>query len=139
VTAEARSRLARAQGELMRALAGRGPLPAGFDPARIAVAARSLDGRRRRFLRDAWPELCEMLGERFDEVYAGFARARSLPRYGGALADGYALARHLQSQLGQEPSRGVRLRMLAIQLRFAEVPGGLLPRGEESGTPARGA
>ena len=45
---EARSRLAQAQTDLVRALVAQGPIPGGFDEARVKAAARALVSKRRQ-------------------------------------------------------------------------------------------
>ena len=46
----ARERLVKAQGDLVMALVGKGPIPAGFDEARVRATARSLVNKRRQAL-----------------------------------------------------------------------------------------
>lgn len=76
-----RDRLASRQAELARALLADGPVPAGFDPARVRVEARALHAKRRKVAARLRPDLAEALGERFAPLFDEWATGR--PRRAG--------------------------------------------------------
>ena len=124
--ADARAKLAQAQSELALALAGQGPLPAGFDRARIAAAADALLRKRARAVAASWPALAQSLGESFNARFARYAQASSIPLKGGPLADGRLFARMLE-QAGEFPGEA-RLEKLAFDARYAPARDGHVPR-----------
>lgn len=126
LSAEARVRLASEQAALVAALVAGGEAPAGFDAARLAAAAASLARKRARAVARAWPGLAKGLGDRFGTWFAPYAAVIPLPREGAALADGRAFTRWLAAR-GELPEAG-RLQALAVDLRFAASPRGLVPR-----------
>src|SRR5262245_15127948 len=91
---DARRRLARQQGELVRALVAGGAVPAGFDARRVTTAARSLVNKRLREVAQAWPALVDCLGERFVERFRSYAEAAP-PAERGPGSDGERFARTL--------------------------------------------
>jgi hypothetical protein len=121
---EERARLAEAQAELVRALVAGGPAPAGFDAARLALAARSLANKRRQETAHAWPALARCLGDDFAERFSAFAR-EPLPARGGPLADGRAFAATLPARLLDDDAR---LEVLAVDLRQRRARDGLVAR-----------
>ncbi len=125
-SADARTRLAAVQADLMRALTGQAAALPGADAGRLRATADALLKKRRRSLARAWPALVQALGSRFLERFAAFAAKTSLPREGGALADGRAFVRFL-AQVGDLPDAG-RLEALAVDLRYSRCGGGLAPR-----------
>jgi hypothetical protein len=124
--ADAQARLAERQEELLRALTGQGPLPAGFDPARVEATSTSLVRKRLRAVAEVWPRLAAALGEHFADRFLDFARRTTLPCSGGALADGRAFARELAVR-GQLPDDG-RLEALGFDLRYRVGATGLVRR-----------
>ncbi len=122
---EERARLAAAQAELVRALVADGPAPAGFDAARLALAARSLANKRRQEAAHAWPALARCLGDDFAERFSAFARATALPARGGPLADGRAFAATLPARLLDDEAR---LEVLTTDLPHRRARDGLVPR-----------
>jgi hypothetical protein len=124
--AENRRRLAAEQGRLLRALAGEGPAPAGFDPSRLRASAAALRRKRARAAARAWPGLARALGEEFETRFTDFAARTPLPREGGPLADGRAFAAELAAR-GELPDEG-RLEALAVDLHHRKTAGGLRPR-----------
>jgi hypothetical protein len=122
---EARARLAAAQGELVRALVGQGEAPAGFDEARLALAARSLVGKRLREVARAWPALCRCLGERWAERFRDWAAHTPPPGEGGPLADGAAFLRAVPPG---ELDDKARLEALMVSLHWWRTRRGLRRR-----------
>lgn len=84
----------------MRALVAGGPVPDGFDPARVCATREALARKRARQVAKAWPALA--LDPRFTERFLSYATGSPPPPAGGALADGLAFADRLASagQLG---------------------------------------
>jgi len=122
----ARSSLAAAQAELIRALAGGSAAPDRFDAARFQVAARALVSKRSRAAARAWPGLSGTFGEQWRQQFRAFTQTCPLAREGGPLADGYAFARFLQ-RAGKLPDEG-RLEALAFDLRYRQCAGRFRPR-----------
>ena len=67
-----REDLASRQAELLHALLARGPVPAGFDEARLHVEADVLRRKRTRLIAYLRPDLEEALGDRFAPLFAEF-------------------------------------------------------------------
>ncbi|MBB5958327.1 hypothetical protein FHS29_004935 [Saccharothrix tamanrassetensis] len=84
MTQPQRDRLAAAQAELLHALLGNGEPPAGFDPERLRVEARSLLNKRRGIVAMLRPDVVDGLGDRFRPLFEGYARAH--PRRAGSRA-----------------------------------------------------
>ncbi|CCH29188.1 hypothetical protein ABZ816_38555 [Actinosynnema sp. NPDC047251] len=82
MTQPQRDRLAAAQAELLHSLMADGPPPAGFDPERLRVEARSLLNKRRGIVAMLRPEVAAELGERFRPLFDEYARAH--PRRTGS-------------------------------------------------------
>jgi hypothetical protein len=80
--------LAEQQAALMAALAGKAPVPAGFDAARVQAAAAALAFKRARAVAQTWPSTRAALGDRFRELFADYAIRTPLAQDGGPLADG---------------------------------------------------
>ncbi len=107
----------------MRALVAGGPVPDGFDPARVRATCEALARKRARQVAKVWPALA--LHPQFTERFLSYASGNPPPPTGGALADGLAFADRLAST-GQlhgnaqvewlaarsrlQPRRGYRLR-----------------------------
>jgi hypothetical protein len=126
LSSDARARLGAQQETLVTALMSQGELPAGFDAVRLRAAALSLGRKRARVVARAWPALAQVLGRRFDSLFAAYAEAVPVPCEHGPLADGRAFARWLSAQ-GELPEAG-RLQALAVDLRYTSHPEGLVPR-----------
>jgi hypothetical protein len=105
----ARRRLGRAQTELLAALLGGTPPPAGFDPARLRVQADALLAKRRDLVARLRPDLAETLGASFFDRFEAYARAHPSPA-AGARADAAAFARTLEAHLTGQRRRPDYLR-----------------------------
>ncbi len=91
-TEAARHRLAIAQSALLSALVAGGPVPEGFDRARLRIQREALAAKRADVLAKVAPELPRALGAGYRP--AALAWARSRPMTGGYREDAAALARH---------------------------------------------
>jgi hypothetical protein len=123
---DGRAKLGQMQAALLAALAGAAAAPAGFEPARLQAAVRSLASKRRRAVVRAWPNLVAALGDRYLQLFAAFAAQAPLPLWGGALADGHAFACWLQAR--HALPEAARLELLAVDLRYRARTDGLVPR-----------
>ncbi|AGC45822.1 hypothetical protein MYSTI_04530 [Myxococcus stipitatus DSM 14675] len=92
----ARERLAQAQGELVRALGVGGPVPAGFDTARVQAAAQALIHKRRRAVENTWPQLASALGPDFARHFDSWARAHPMSVEPDPRAEGRRFAETLR-------------------------------------------
>jgi hypothetical protein len=92
----ARHRLAGAQTQLLAALLGGAPPPAGFDPARLRVQADALLAKRRDLVARLRPDLTETLAGDFRDRFNAYARAHPNPA-DGARADAAAFARSVRA------------------------------------------
>ena|SRR5688572_19248904 len=110
-----RAELASRQARLVGALTAAAPPPAGFDAARVTVAAAALRGKRRRGAARAWPALATALGAQFRELFDAYAPASPYPADGGPAADARAFAEHL-ARSGRLPS-AARLELLLARRR----------------------
>jgi hypothetical protein len=90
------SGLAARQAALVAALVAGGPDPEGFDPARLAATRRALLRKRAGEAAREWPVLAASLGPRWVATVADHHAARPP---GGALRDGWDVARALRAQL----------------------------------------
>ncbi|MBW4717481.1 hypothetical protein [Saccharothrix obliqua] len=81
MTEPQRERLAAAQAGLLRALLADGTPPAGFDPERLRVEARSLLNKRRGVVAALRPDVAAELADRFRPLFDEYARAH--PRRDG--------------------------------------------------------
>ena len=122
----ARAKLAKAQLALVQTLTRRIRSPGDFDAARLQAAADALIQKRTRSVSRAWPSLRRALGRRFLDQFTEFAATATMPSHGGPLADGRAFVRHLDDR-GELPEE-VRMEALAVDLRFAAIHDGLIPR-----------
>ncbi len=86
----ARAGLARRQAELLDALVGGGPAPAGFDRAQVGVQARGLAAKRGDTVARVAPELPRVLGAEYSPLFLRYARLG--PPVGGHRADARAFA-----------------------------------------------
>lgn len=100
---DARADFARRQAELLRALRGDAPAPAGFEPAHVERAADSLARKRVRIVQKTWPVTARALGNRFGEHFATYARDNPLPTH--VDSDGFHFAQWLRSR-GFIPNEG---------------------------------
>jgi hypothetical protein len=87
--------LADEQAELVAALVAGGPLPAGFDASRVGAAREALLRKRSGEVAAVWPILAASLSPQWTVVFTTWARDRPP---GGALRDGWDLARHLSAE-----------------------------------------
>jgi len=122
-----RDDLARRQAEVVSALVGEEAPPAGFDAARLRLAAAGLREKRAHAIARAWPRLARALGPDFaDAVERHVRRLPSAPP-SGPLGDGRALARSLAAE-GRLPWEG-RVELLSAELRHRwPADGRRLPR-----------
>jgi hypothetical protein len=87
--------LSAAQEALVKALVGGGPLPEGFDAARVDAARRALLRKRAGEVAKAWPLLAAALGpDAFPTRFTAWADGRPSE---GSSADGLAFAQHLRA------------------------------------------
>ncbi|ONH27547.1 DUF692 domain-containing protein [Pseudofrankia asymbiotica] len=94
---EVRDRLGKAQHDLLTALVGNGPVPAGFDAPRLGVQARALVERRERMVSPLLPGLVWDLGARFGTLFRAYA-AEHPPPVEGPRYDADTFARYLASR-----------------------------------------
>ena len=118
--------LADQQAALLAALAGNGPVPAGFDAARVRAAADALAFKRARAVAKTWPSLRAMLGDAFRERFAAYAATTPLPLHGGPLADGRGFAHFLANRV--QLSDEAKLQVLSIDTRYRVTGSGLISR-----------
>ena len=123
---QARAKLAKAQLALVQALTRQTSAPDDFDVSRLQVAADALIQKRVRHVDRAWPSLRRAFGPRFLDRFAEFAVTAAIPRRGGPVADGRAFVRYLDGR-GELPEEA-RLEALVVDLRYAAVQDGLVPR-----------
>jgi hypothetical protein len=88
--------LAAAQRRLVECLVTGGPVPAGFDSVRVAVAARALLNKRAGEVARVWPRLAASHGPDWPGVFRRWAEGRP-PR--GPWRDGWDLARAVRDRL----------------------------------------
>ncbi len=112
----ARERLAGEQAALVRALVEGGPVPGGFDPARVRATSAALARKRAGEVARAWPVLAADLGEGFTGRFVADAARRPPPARGGSLADGLAFARALARQGRLSPNARVEAMLAAASL-----------------------
>lgn len=123
-----RRKLHEEQAALVRALVLGRPSPPGHDAARIAAAARSLVGKRRREAARAWPALTASLGEEYRPLFDAYCACTPPPANGGPGADGRAFARSLPWDRLDDAARLEVLRYDASRSwrpRLAWLTGGL--------------
>jgi hypothetical protein len=99
----ARRRLAHAQTQLLAALLGGAPPPAGFDLVRLRAQADALLAKRRDVVARLRPDLAEVLGADYRDRFDAYARANPRPA-AGAGADAVAFARAARPQPTGEPA-----------------------------------
>ena len=131
-----RDAVAAEQRALLAALAGGGPVPAGFDADRIALSGRTLLAKRRRNVARRWPALAAVPD--FPTRFDAYAAAHPLPATGGPTADGLAFRAHLgrpgltdaaitEATADGAARRGVAVGRLPGRCRFVvavRLPGG---------------
>ncbi len=89
--------LRQAQNDLVRALVGGGPLPAGFDPGRVGATRVTLLNKRADAVARAWPALSCLPA--FRSRFTTFADGRPPA---GAHADGIAFAHAVHGDLNRD-------------------------------------
>jgi uncharacterized protein (UPF0276 family) len=105
----ARQRVGVAQASLLSALVADGPVPEGFDRARVRVQARALAAKRAGIVAKVAPELPRILGESYRPLFVAYAIGR--PLTGGHRKDALDFAEHLLlSGLPESARRRNRLR-----------------------------
>jgi len=97
VTDDIRRLVAADQASLVKTVVGGAAPPAGFDPARVKVAAAALMRKRSDEVARACPELADGLGETFPVRFAAYAADHAVPSGGGTRADAAAFTRWLRS------------------------------------------
>jgi hypothetical protein len=115
------SDLRRAQEALVAALTGTGPIPDGFDPDRLAAAARALLRKRSGEVAKSWPLLRAFLGDTFGGEFAAWAEHRPTA---GSWRDGWDFAADLQARgaLGQPARRELAERRLTWSYDGVSAP-----------------
>lgn len=103
--------LAARQAALVAALVAGGPLPDGFDPRTVGIAAQALRSKRAGEVARAWPALAASLGDEWPKRFMEWAHGRTP---GGSLLDGWAFALDL---LGTDAGPGHD----ALRRELAEV------------------
>jgi hypothetical protein len=112
--------LAARQAELVRALVGGGPAPAGFDEHRLSVTAASLRRKRARVVAHVYPALRSLPD--YEARYAAWSAGRAPGRAGD---DGAAFAR----SLGEDCPAAVGVELVeARRRRWVRVRGGVVVR-----------
>jgi hypothetical protein len=81
--------MAERQAELVRCLVAGGPMPEGFDPARLEATRKALLRKRSGEVAKAWPQLAASYGDRWRETFMAWAEGK--PPL-GAQIDGYDFA-----------------------------------------------
>ena len=99
--------LAARQAALVAALVAGAPDPLGFDPVRLAVTRRALLRKRAGEAARHWPVLAASLGARWATTFAAHHAGREP---GGALREGWDLARALRPQLTADAAAELRER-----------------------------
>ena len=94
--------LAERQAALVAALVAGASDPPGFDPARLAAARRALLRKRAGEAAKHWPVLAASLGPRWSTAFAAHHAGREP---GGALRDGWDLARALRAETDRRRRR----------------------------------
>ena len=126
LTSEARARVARDQEMLVSALVANGPVPAGFVAARIHSAARSLQRKRLRTLKHAWPVLAKAFTSTLEEDLTEYSASTLMPTQGGGLADGRLFIRWLAQK--QTLPDDVRIGAARFDVQFVVSSSGINPR-----------
>lgn len=103
--AGATATLAERQAALVAALVAGAPNPPGFDAARLAAARRALLRKRAGEAAKVWPVLAASLGARWSAAFAAHHAGREP---GGALRDGWDLARALRAELSADATAELR-------------------------------
>jgi hypothetical protein len=107
--------LADQQAELVAALVAGGPLPAGFDSARVGAAREALLRKRCGEVAAVWPVLAASLGPQWTVVFTSWAGDRPP---GGSLRDGWDLARQLATEGRLPEAAGDELRARQAYWRY---------------------
>jgi pimeloyl-ACP methyl ester carboxylesterase len=87
--------LAERQAALVAALVADGPIPPGFDPARLAATRRALLRKRAAAAAREWPLLAASFGPAWPSVFTAHREGREPV---GALRDGWDVARALRER-----------------------------------------
>jgi hypothetical protein len=111
--------LAERQAALVVALVTGAPDPPGFDPARLAAARQALLRKRAGEAAKQWPVLAAALGPRWSAVFAAHHACREP---GGALRDGWDLARALRRELTADAAAELREREAFWRYDGVEAP-----------------
>jgi len=97
--------LAERQAALVATLVAGAPDPPGFDPGRLAAARRALLRKRAGEAAKHWPVLAASLGPGWS---AAFAAQHAGREPGGALRDGWDVARALRAELTADAAHELR-------------------------------
>ncbi len=114
-----RAALAERQAALVAALVAGEPDPAGFDAVRLAAARRALLRKRAGEAAKAWPVLAASLGARWASTFAAHHAGRAP---GGALRDGWDLARALRAELTTDAAAELAEREALLRYDGVEPP-----------------
>ena len=101
------------QAALVAALVADGPIPPGFDVSRVEATRRALLRKRAAEAARHWPLLAASLGPEWPRVFAATLDGREP---GGALRDGWDVARALRGRLG--PGAAAELARREAVLRY---------------------
>ena len=106
--------LAARQAELVAALVAGGPVPSGFDPARLGVVRRALLRKRAGEAAAVWPLVAVSLGPAWLEAFTASVAGRAPA---GALRDGWDLAGelHRRGELGDAATVELAEREVALR------------------------
>ena len=116
----AQADLAARQAALVDALVAGGPVPAGFDADRLAVARRALVRKRAGAVAAQWPLLVASLGPDWPAVFATSVEGRPPTT---ALDDGWRLARTLHERGELGTAAAVELAEREVTLRRTAAGG----------------
>ena len=107
--------LAERQAELVAAITSGAPVPEGFDGRLVEAARVALLRKRAGEVARQWPLLAEAFGQRWRQVFAGWAARRPTR---GTVRDGWDLARDLASRGELPAGAGVELAIREAAWRY---------------------
>ncbi len=117
-----REALRKRQSQLLRALVAEGPVPEGYDPQRMQLAAASLANKRAREVAQSWAAMVAELPD-YARLFRTYAALYVRPPGGSPVWDGYRFAHWLQRKLKVVPT-GVAWALF----HWRETPQGLVWR-----------
>jgi hypothetical protein len=116
MSSPARAELAATQAALARALLEDGPVPPGFDAARVKLLAGTLSHKRARSAGQAWPSLQRLLGAHFFPRFSEVVAPLPLAKEHGPLLDGMRLAAKLEAE--QRLDSATAAALASVRLRY---------------------